>query len=322
MIRSGVCLAAAAFLGWPASVAMAASATPAPCSLPANPPLILLYASLGGDTNYEMLKGCPGEVVVGEKGGGPPGNPMRTVAAHKAGGRTAYVMSNFGLEIRDMLKQPGGTQKTADFINKKLAQGFDYVVIDEITAHPDWKDGSTVNRRFREMLLKVPSRKVIAYVSLDLTMRAGGGEKLRARKYLMRALKRRARVIALEVYLHTREAMNGAAPRAFRIASDRLAKSVKGLSGGAGINRRAIIVLGVSMHSIYPQYRYLDQPRNDLKSVQRQARAIQDGTKRLRSQKGIGFYFVNRSDILPPASAPYGYGDLVKRMASDARRWR
>ncbi len=322
MIRSTGVFLAVLFAVLPAGEGHAASALPTPCSLPANPPLILLYASLGGDTNYEMLKGCPGEVVVGEKGGGPPGSPMRTVAAHKAGGRTAYVMANFGLEIRNMLKQPGGTQKTADFINKKLDQGFDYVVIDEITAHDDWKDGSTVNRRFREMLLKVPSRKVIAYVSLDLTMRAGGGEKLRARKYLMRALKRRARVIALEVYLHTREAMNGAAPRAFRIASDRLAKSVKGLSGASGINRRAITVLGVSMHSTYPQYRYLDQPRNDLRSVRKQARAIQYGTKRLRSQKGIGFYFVNRSDLQPFSYAPYDYDDLVKRMASDARRWR
>lgn len=69
---------------------------------------------------------------------------------------------------------------------------------------------------------------------------------------------------------HTPQVMAGAAPAAYRRAADRLALAVKGLPFGGGINTCAISVIGTSMHSTFPQYRYLDQPKNDLGAITRQ----------------------------------------------------
>src|SRR5688500_758838 len=183
---------------------LANAMAPAPCNLPSNPPLFLFYTSIGGAGTFRFLKGCPGEVVIGEKTESGPQSVMRSQAAHRAGGRTAFVLGDHGILIRRMLKNRG-VEKTRRYLKKKLDSGYDYIVIDEITAHPDWADGSLVNRRFRELLLRLPKRKVIAYVSIDLTMWDGGGADMRERRLLLRALKRQGRVMALEVYLHTGE---------------------------------------------------------------------------------------------------------------------
>jgi hypothetical protein len=159
---------------------------------------------------------------------------------------------------------------------------------------------------------------VIGYVSIDLTQYPGGDVKMKNRRYLLRALKRRGRGLALEVYLHTAQVMAGSAPSVYARAADRLALAVKGMTDGGGINLRAISVLGTSMHSTYPQYRYLDQASHDLASITRQVNAIRFGTKRLRQQRGVGYYFVNKSDMAPPSA--YSYGRLVDRLRAQTRR--
>ena len=45
----------------------AADRDPAPCNLGAHPKLFLFYAGVGGDRAFKYLKGCHGEVVIGEK---------------------------------------------------------------------------------------------------------------------------------------------------------------------------------------------------------------------------------------------------------------
>lgn len=123
-------------------------------------------------------------------------------------------------------------------------------------------------------------------------------------------------MIALEVYQHTAAVMAGQAPAVERRAADRLALA----SAVKDINRRAITVIGTSMHSTYPQYRYLDQPSHDLLSIKRQVNAIRHGSRRLRSQRGIGYYFVNKSDMAPPAA--YTYDRLIKVMRLQGLRFR
>jgi hypothetical protein len=76
------------------------------------------------------------------------------------------------------------------------------------------------------------------------------------------------------------------------------------------------------MHSSLAQYRYLDQPRHDLESITRQINAIRHGGKRLRQQHGVGYYFVNASDMAPRAGAPYSYAGLIRRMRLQALRFR
>jgi hypothetical protein len=154
----------------------------------------------------------------------------------------------------------------------------------------------------------MPARTFIPYISIDLTQYPGGYSDLRARRQLLRAFARRARVLALEVYLHTGQVMAGAAPSVFRTAALRLGLA----SAYSGINRRAITVIGTSMHSSYPQYRYLDSPSHDLASIKRQVNAVRHGSRRLRSQRGIGWYFVNKSDMAPPSA--YSYDRLIKTM--------
>jgi hypothetical protein len=306
-----------------AAAADAPAAAPAlvPCQVSKRSPLELLYASPGADYTLRFLKDCPGEVVVGEKRESGPRGAMRTADAHGAGGRTGFVVDRHGWKLRDLLLRSNGVERTAAYLRNKLKSGYDYIVIDEITAAPEWRDGATANRRLRKMLLRLPPRTVIPYISIDLVQYPDGFEAMRARKLLLRAFKRRGRALALEIYLHTPQVMAGAAPATFRRAADRLALAVKGLKYGGGINLRAISVIGTSMHSEFPQYRYLDQPRNDLRSITRQVNAIRHGSKRLRQQHGLGYYFVNKSDMAPLPGAPYSYDGLIRRMRLQALRF-
>jgi len=290
------------------------------CKVTKRSPLFLLYASPGADESERFLLGCRGEVLIGEKREGGPVGRMRTPDAKAAGGRTAFVLDNHGIKLRELLERDNGVERTAAYLRRKLALGYDYIVHDEITAAPEWRDGATANRRLRKLLLRLPPRVFIPYISIDLVQHPGGFDDLRARRLLMRAFKRRARMLALEVYLHTPEVMAGAAPGAFRVAADRLALSVRGLKFGGGINLRAITVIGTSMHSSLAQYRYLDQPSHDLESITRQASAIRHGSKRLRQQHGLGYYFVNKSDMAPPRA--YSYDRLIRRMRLQERRFR
>lgn len=291
------------------------------CNLGRNPPLVFMYAGLGSKS-LDFLRGCPGEVVAGEKNELGPRGPYATAEAKRAGGRTAFVLADFGRKIRDLLKRPNGVARTNKYLRDKLAAGYDYIVIDEITADPDWADGAQVNRLFRQLLLRLPPRKVIAYISLDLTKYPGGDARMRERKQLLRALATSGKAMALELYLHTGEVMSGAAPRTFSTGADRLQNAVRGLRGAEHINRRAVTVIGLSMASRYPQYRYLDQPRNDLASISKQVSAIRRGSARLREQNGVGYYFVGTYDIRPPASAPYTFDSLVERLRVLAGSWR
>ena len=306
----------------PAPAVLVAPAAPAPCQVSKRSPLALLYASPGAEETLRFLQGCPGEVVVGEKAERGPRGSMKTAEAHAAGGRTGFVVDRHGWKLRDLLLRPNGVERTAAYLRSKLRSGYDYIVIDEITAAPEWRDGATANRRLRKVLLRLPARTVIPYISIDLVQYPDGFAAMRARKLLLRAFKRRARALALEIYLHTPQVMAGAAPATYRRAADRLALAVKGLPYGGGINLRAISVIGTSMHSEFPQYRYLDQPRNDLGSITRQVNAIRHGSKRLRQQHGLGYYFVNKSDMAPRAGAPYSYDGLIRRMRLQALRFR
>jgi hypothetical protein len=209
--------------------------------------------------------------------------------------------------------------RTAAELNAKLAAGYDYIVVDEITAAPEWRDGTVVNRRFRRLLELLPERSVIAYVSLDLTMAAGGGDRMRERRQLLYALYQHGRALALEVYLHTAQARAGAAPDAFALAAQRLRAATLGLPGGGHIDERAITVLGMSIHSAYPQYRYLDWPAHDLASVRAQAHALRTGGALLTAQRGLGYYFVGHSDLEPIAGAPYDFDALLGVMTEQAR---
>jgi hypothetical protein len=293
---------------------------PAPCHVSKQSALQLLYASPGKDYTLRFLRGCPGEVVVGEKREAGPVGMMKSDEAHAAGGRTGFVLDRHGDKLRELLLRDNGVERTAAYLRKKMQAGYDYFVIDEITAAPDFRDGTTLNRRLRKLLLRMPARTIIPYISIDLTQQAYGYDYMRGRRLLLRAFKRRARVLALEVYLHTGQVRAGASASTFRRAADRLALAVKGLEYGGGINQRAITVIGTSMHSSYPQYRYLDQPSYDLASLSRQVNAIRHGSKRLRQQQGVGWYFVNKSDMDPPSA--YSYDALIRRMRLLALRFK
>jgi MYXO-CTERM domain-containing protein len=290
------------------------------CKVTKSSPWFLLYASPGADESEQFLGGCPGEVIIGEKHAGEPIGRMKRPENHARGGRTAFVADRNGDMLRELLGRTNGVERTAAKFRKMLANGYDYIVIDEITAAADWADGGSLNQRFRKLLLRVPPRTVIGYVSIDLTQYAGGATRMRARKLLLRALKQRGRGIAMEVYLHTPQVMAGAAGSTYRIAADRLALAVSGLAHGGGINLRAISVIGTSMHSSYPQYRYLDQGKHDLESITKQVNAIRHGSKRLRQQHGVGYYFVNQSDMAPPSA--YSYAHLITRLRGQLKKFR
>jgi hypothetical protein len=291
-------------------------AAQAACHADKHSPVEFLYASPGKDETLRFLLGCPGEVIVGEKLEAGPRGAMTDPDAHARGGRSAFVLDRNGDKLRELLMRTNGVERTAAYLRKKLQSGYDYIAIDEITAAPDWRDGTSLNRRLRKLLLRVPARTVIPYISIDLTQYPSGYTDMRARRALLRAFARRARVIALEVYQHTAGVMAGQAPGIERRAADRLFLA----SAYKGINRRAITVIGTSMHSAYPQYRYLDQPSHDLTAIKRQVNAIRHGSARLRGQRGVGFYFVNKSDMAPPGA--YSYDRLIKTMRLQGLRFR
>jgi hypothetical protein len=321
MKRSFVLLGSLGTVLVPLALHAATATGPKPCHLGSHPPLILLYSGTGHDHDLDFLKGCPGEVVIGEKRQDGPRGALKSAAAHAAGGRTAYVIASNGREIRDLLLNKGAVG-AAHWMRKKLDSGYDYIVVDEVTRDPNWRDGTTVNHRFRRMLELLPPRKVIAYISIDLTQQAGADIYLHNRRYLLRALRNRGRALALEVYLHTAQAESSTG--AFRTAAWRIAHAVRGMKHASAINRRAISVLGMSIHSSpFPQYHYLDKPSQDLDSVRKQAHAIRfSSSSRLRQQRGIGYYFVGTSDLQPRHGAPYTFDRLVHRMTQEARLWR
>jgi MYXO-CTERM domain-containing protein len=292
----------------------------AACKVTKSSPWFLLYASPGAEESEQFLTGCPGEVIIGEKHASAPIGRMKRPENHARGGRTAFVVDRNGDMLRELLGRSNGVERTAAKFRAMLANGYDYIVIDEITAAADWADGGSLNMKFRKLLLRLPPRTVIGYISIDLTQYAGGASRMRARKLLLRALKQRGRGLALEVYLHTPQVMAGAAGSTYRIAADRLALAVSGLAHGGGINLRAISVIGTSMHSAYPQYRYLDQGKHDLASITKQVNAIRHGSKRLRQQHGVGYYFVNKSDMAPPSA--YSYPQLINRLRGQLRKFR
>jgi len=290
------------------------------CALGRHPALFLFYTGIDHDSDFELLRGCPGEVVLGEKHTDHPRGVFTGAAAHAAGGRSAFIFGDNGRQFRDMLLRSNGVERTAAFIRKLLEAGYDYVVVDEVTTDPNWADGATVNHRFRQLLLRIPPRTLIPYISLDLTMYPGGGAALHARRFLVRALKLRARALALEEYLHTGAVMGGAAPPTFRTAANRVAAAVHGMRGAAGISAREITTLGLSMHTAYAQYNYLDDTRHDLAAVAREATAVRHASSRTRAQHGLGLYFIGKSDITP--SSRYTVGELVTAIHHAMLRFR
>jgi hypothetical protein len=300
-------------------------AAPAPCTLKKRAAAVLLYASPGKVETLRFLKDCPGEVIIGEKREPGPVGAMKSAAAKAAGGRTAFVVDRNGEKLRTLLNRPNGTERTAAYFRKKLKSGYDYIVIDEITAHPEFADGAGTNRRLRKLLQRLPRNTILPYISIDLTQQPAGFSAMKARRLLLRALKVRGRALALEVYLKTPSVIAGAAPANYRRAADRLALAVAGLKHGRGINRKAISVIGASVHggsAELVQYRYLDQPSRDLTSIKKQVNAIRHGSRRLRSQKGLGYYFVFRADLMPFSTAPYSYDALIRRMRTQALRFK
>jgi len=169
------------------------AAAPPTCNVTTSSPWFLLYASPGADETEAFLNGCPGEVIVGEKHEAGPIGRMKKPENHARGGRTAFVIDRNGDKLRELLARSNGVERTAQYFRNKLAAGYDYIVIDEITAAADWADGGSLNEKFRRVLLRVPPRTVIGYVSIDLTQYAGGDVRMRNRRYLLRALKRRGR---------------------------------------------------------------------------------------------------------------------------------
>jgi uncharacterized protein (TIGR03382 family) len=294
-------------------VEVAKQSVPTACKLGPHPNLFLFYTGIDHDHDLGLLKGCPGEVVLGEKHMDGPHGEFQFTNAHAAGGRTALVFGDNGRQFLSMLLRSNGVERTAAFIRDRLKRGYDYVVIDEVTTDPRWADGTTANHRFRQLLGRIPGRKLIAYISLDLTKYPGGGAAMHDRRYLLRALKLRGRALALEDYLHTGEVMAGYAPSVFRTASDRLVAAVHGMRGAPGVSRRAIITLGLSMHTAYPQYNYLDSPSHDLAAITRQVNAIRHGSGRLRVERGLGFYFIGGGDITPSGHT-YDRDDVVARI--------
>ncbi len=296
-----------------------ADAAPKACTIKHGSPVQLLYASPGATEALRFLVGCPGEVIVGEKGENGPISAMTSAAAHAAGGRTAFVLDRNGDKLRALLMRSNGVERTAAYLRHKLAIGYDYIVIDEITSAGDFADGQTFNHRLRQLLLRLPSRSILPYISIDLTQELPPIY-MNDRRLLLRAFRRHARALAMEIYLHTGSVMAGAAPFNFRRAADRLQDAVRGLADGAGINAHAISVIGTSMHSSYAQYRYLDQPAHDLAAVTREVNAIRHASRRTRQQRGVGWYFVNKSDMAPHSH--YTYDQLIHELRTQALRFK
>jgi uncharacterized protein (TIGR03382 family) len=294
-------------------------AAPTPCHVTPHSAVELLYSSPGSAETLEFLNGCPGEVIIGEKGENGPVGSMKSVAAHAAGGRTAFVLDRNGDKLRALLARSNGLERTVAYLKHKLAIGYDYIVIDEITAAPDFADGEPLNRKLRKLLGRMPARTIIPYLSIDI-MQELSPIYLHNRRLLVRAFQRRARAISLEVYLHTGQVTAGAAPSTMRRAADRLANAVHGLAGTRGINRAAFTTIATSMHSGYAQYRYLDQPAHDRGAVIREVNALRHGSQRTRSQHGIGYYFVGKSDMKPSGS--YTYAQLIHLLRTQALRFR
>ncbi len=303
-----------------ATITALAQTGPTPCTLGRRPAIQLLYSTPGSPYADRFLLGCPGEVVMGDKSENGPANEMRTAAAHAAGGRTGFILDRSGDKLRALLSRPNGFERTVAYLKHKLAVGYDYIVLDEVTAAPDYADGQWLNRAIRAMLIRLPQRSFIPYISIDLTQESGGFGAMIDRKYLLRRFEHHARVMALEVYIHTDAVIGGAAPGTFRAAANRLQDAVATIADAGGMNLRAITTLGATHRTRYAQYRYLDDARHDLAAITREVNALRGASRRTRQQHGIGWYFVDPGDLAPTSG--YTLDQLVRRMRTQALRFR
>ena len=153
---------------------------------------------------------------------------MKSAEAQAEGGRTAFVLDRHGDKLRELLLRTNGVERTAAYLRKKMQQGYDYFVIDEITTHPT---SATARRSTAACAAAAPHAARTDHPVHQHRPRAAAERLrgLRARRLLLRAFKKRARVIALEIYLHTAQVDGGAAPATFRRAADRLALVGEGL---------------------------------------------------------------------------------------------
>ena len=141
-----------------------------------------------------------------------PDGAMNDPRRARRGGRTAFVLDRNGDKLRELLLRSNGVERTAAYLRKKLQR---------LRLHRDRRDhgGLRLARRhdaqppLRKLLLRLPSRTIIPYISIDLTQYPNGYATLRARA-LCSARSRSARAcIALEVYLHTAAVRPGGARR-------------------------------------------------------------------------------------------------------------
>ena len=293
------------------------------CALGKNPALFLFYTGIDRASDFSLLGGCPGEVVLGEKHMDHPHGEFASATAHAGGGRTALVFGDNGRQFRDLLLRANGVERTAAFIRQRLEGRLR--LCRRRRGRPPIPTGPTARRSTAASgSCSCASRRARSSRTSrsTSTMYPGGAEALRARRLLLRAFKLRARALALEEYLHTDAVMGGAAPPTFRGAADRIAAAVHGMKQIAGISAHEITTLGLSMHTAYPQYNYLDDTRHDLAAVAREATAIRHASSRTHAQRGVGFYFIGRSDITPSSryQSPTWWPAFTRRCCASAKR--
>ena len=99
-------------------------------------PVELLYASPGADESLRFLIGCPGEVIVGEKREAGPLGAMKIAGGARAGRPHRVRPRSQRRQAARAANRTNGVERTAAYLRHKLAIGYDYIVIDEITTAP------------------------------------------------------------------------------------------------------------------------------------------------------------------------------------------
>ncbi len=171
----------------------------------------------------------------------------------EAGGLLAFKMPRAGKFGERSLEAHLDAGDAADFVQARLAQGYAYVSIDELSfadGPARWQNGGDYAQAFAAMLQELAARGLDRRVILYINSYNNAG-RLASFSSVLRACNDHCRVLASEVYMHISNVMNSAAgivkPQSnphctFNLSCfDKLAREFD--TAVSGINRRMITIL-------------------------------------------------------------------------------
>jgi hypothetical protein len=175
------------------------------------------------------------------------------------------------------------------FVRERIDEGWDYVAIDEINANPNaptqWTNQSESSVRLIAALQELSGsgygRRVMPYFAASTVSNPNRSQQI---SNILQAIPAHMRIGMLELYRYTSDAHTVEQHRAYFHDKARNFEMA-----APGVNHHIIAILGVINKSEH-NFTYLNDPPDDLASLQRQFAALHQHNSLTRRHPGVGAY--------------------------------